>query len=182
MSFVRPGVIKLIKQYQEVIWGIAILVLGVVGIFTGGFISMVSLPVLLAGAAFIFLGARRARFRVLRAKAPISDGVVEMVERELTFFTSGIGATIAMDQVVKIEIETSDKGPDTQAMNWIFYQREAQPVRIPSGAVGGVEVFDALVAFPGADYEKVIAASKSVRNSRFLIWQDEDYISQRMLH
>ncbi|AML51205.1 MULTISPECIES: hypothetical protein [Falsihalocynthiibacter] len=182
MSFVRPEVLERLKQYQEVAWGIAAVVLGVIGFLAGGFITFISIPLLLAGAAFVFLGLRRARFRILRAKAPISDGVVEMVEQEVTFFSSGIGGTIAMDQVVKIEIQTIDKGPNTQAMHWIFYQRDGQPVRIPSGAVGAEGLFDALVAFPGADYEKVIAASQSTQNSRFLIWQDEGYISRRMLH
>lgn len=182
MSFIRAEVAQTIKQYQEAIWGLLAFVVGLFGLFAGGFISLISIPVLIGGTAIIYLGARRARFRTLRAKSPISDGVVEMVEQELTFFSSGIGATIAMEQVVKIEIETNDQGPYREDMFWIFYQRAERPVRIPSGAVGGDELFDALVAFPGASYEKVIEATQSTANNRFLIWQNTDYISERMLH
>lgn len=182
MSFIRTEVAQSIKQYQEVLWGLLAVVVGTIGVFTGGFISLISIPVLIAGAAIIYLGARRARFQALRAKSPISDGVVEMVEQELTFFSSGIGASIAMEQVVKIEIETNDKGPEFEDMYWVFYQRADPPVRIPSGAVGGDEVFDALVAFPGASYEKVIEATQSTTNQRFLIWQNTGYITERKLH
>ncbi|WP_380054903.1 hypothetical protein ACFE33_14570 [Falsihalocynthiibacter sp. SS001] len=182
MSFVRAEVVESIRRYQEALWGVAFFLIGSYGAFQGGFISLASIPVIVAGAAIAFLGARRARFRGLRAKAPMSDGVVEVVEHELTFFSSGIGAKIAVDQVVKIEIETNDLGPAEEDMFWVFYQRAAQPVRIPSGAVGGDDLFDALVAFPGADYERVIAATSSHTNNRFLVWQDDAYFSRRMLH
>lgn len=182
MGFVRAEVAQSVKQYQEALWGALAVCVGLAGALTGGFITLISIPVIIAGSAIIYLGTRRARYQSARAKSPISDGVVEVVEQELTFFSSGIGASIAMEQVVKIEIETNDQGPEREDMYWVFYQRSEPPVRIPSGAVGGDELFDALVAFPGASYEKVIEATQSTTNKRFLIWLSSTYITERKLH
>jgi hypothetical protein len=182
MSFIRPDVAKSIKRFQEVLWGALVVVIGLWAAYKGGFFAIISVPIFIVGFAMIYFGARRIRLMTLRGNTPMSEGVVDVVEREITFLTGGQGARIPMDNVVKIEIETNDLGPFEEDVFWMFYQKGGAPVSIPNGAVGSEQLIDALVEFPGADNKKVIEAMGSTANNRFLIWHNPSYPSPRMLH
>lgn len=174
MSFVRPEVRAAISRYSEVLWAIVALAAALWLLSLGGiFFSLLSLPFFAVAVAFGLYGSRRARFRSRQSSAPKAEGVVDLVEQELTFFTSGEGAKVALSEVSRIEIRTCDSSEGQEDMYWVISQKYAQQVEIPASAVGGDEVFDALVAFPGADYEKVIKASQYKGANRFLIWEDD---------
>ncbi|MCV6823195.1 MULTISPECIES: hypothetical protein [Halocynthiibacter] len=174
MSFVRPEVKLVLARYSEVIWAGAALVIALWLVWLGGILFvMLSLPFFAAALAFGLYGVRRARFHSRQSAAPKSEGVVDLIEQELTFFDSGYGAKIALSDVTRIEIRTCEPEDGEEDMFWIISQKRAPRVEIPASAVGGDEVFDALVAFPGADYENVITASQHKGAKRFLVWEDD---------
>lgn len=171
MAFIRPAVLEKFKRYEEALWGGAVLLTGLrMSVIGGWFFAILSIPLMIAGAVLIWWGIRRGQFRA-RHKDGSGTGVVDVTERRLTFFDIGAGASLSLEQVTRIEIETNDLGPKVEDLYWVFYQHGQAPTFIPSGAVGGDEMFDALVAFPGANYDKVIEASQSTQVARFLIWE-----------
>lgn len=174
MSFVRPEAKRAIQRYSEVIWASLALLIGLWFVTLGGILfGLLSLPIFATAVALGLSGIRRARFQSRQSSAPKSEGVVDLVEQELTFFNSGEGAKVALSDVTRIEIRTCAPVDGGEDMFWVISQKRAPRVEIPASAVGGDEVFDALVAFPGADYEKVIKASQFKGAMRFLIWEDD---------
>lgn len=173
MSVIRPEARATLWRWRDVIAGALVLSLGLYwGLGTGGILSWIGYAVTVFGMVIISTGLQRGRF--LRSGEARSTGVIELDERQLTYFGVGAGVVVPLGAVTKIEIETNDRGPMEDDIFWRFTmgaEGDSGLARIPASALGHEKLFDVLSAFPGADYEKVIAASGSTDKSRFLIWQ-----------
>lgn len=181
MSFIRPEARAAIWRWRDVLAGAPVLALGLYWAFgTGGILSWIGYAVSTFGVVMMFTGLQRGRF--LRSEGPRSTGVIELDERQLTYYGVGAGVIVPLGAVARIEIETNDRGPINDDAFWRFTLADLSVSRIPSSAVGSEKLFDALAAFPGADYEKVIAAAGSIENARFLIWEKSAMQKPRVLH
>ncbi len=183
MSFIRPEAAAFFARYSTAFWGLGVALVGLrFALASGVILPVLSIPIFGAAVVLIWWGVRRGQY-MARPRQRTSEGVVELTEHRLTFFDSGAGASLSLDAVNKIEIVTQkvtpvvdftpalEFTPRDEDMQWVFHQRGEKPVEIPSGAVGADEIFDALAAFPGANFDNVIAASQSVTANRFLIWE-----------
>ena len=181
MSFIRPEARAAIWRWRDVIAGALVLALGAYwGLGTGGLLRWVGFALMALGTVFVVTGLQRGRF--LRFGQAQSTGMIELDERQLTYFGVGAGVVVPLGTVTRIEIETNDRGPLEDDVFWRFTMGEGGIARIPATALGHEKLFDALSAFPGADYEKVIVASASVDNARFLIWQKSVRPAGQRLH
>lgn len=79
--------------------------------------------------------------------------------------------SFALNDVVKIEIETTGDGPFDEDLYWIFYLQSEAPVRMAGPVAMGQGIFDALEGFNGADIEASIQAASTVEPAVFLIWE-----------
>jgi len=79
--------------------------------------------------------------------------------------------SFALNDVVKIEIETTGDGPFDEDLYWIFHLNAEPPVRIAGPVAMGQGIFDALEGFDGADFEAAIQAAATVEPALFLIWE-----------
>jgi len=79
---------------------------------------------------------------------------------------------IPWQQVVKIEILTTDKGPWEEDVWWLFHLADVdEPIGIPQGAENNKDLFDVLEKyFTGADMEALFAGMVSVDNALFKVW------------
>jgi len=171
MSFVRPEVSRLAWQWRDVLKGAAVVVFGLwIILRTHGFLVWLGVAIILAGLMLAWTGVIRARFRVLRD----GPGVIEIDERQVTVFGPVDGGSFSLDEVRRIEIETTGKGALAPDMFWLFHLATGEVQRIAGSATGAELIFDELASFPGAAYENVIAASQSADQGRFLVWQKGD--------
>lgn len=181
MSFIRPEARAAIWRWRDVLAGTPVLILGLYWAFgTGGILSWIGYAVTVLGGVMLFTGLQRGRF--LGGLGRKSTGLIELDERQLTYFGVGEGVIVPLGAVARIEIETNDRGPIEDDAFWRFTLADYSVSRIPAAAVGSDKLFDALAAFPGADYEKVIAAAGCTENTRFLIWEKAAFGKPRVLH
>lgn len=181
MNFIRPEARVALWRWRDVIAGALVLALGLYwGLGSGGILRWIGYAITAAGVVFVATGLQRGRF--LRFGEAKTTGVIELDERQLTYYGVGAGVIVPLGAVSRIEIETNDRGPTEDDIFWRFTMGEGAIARIPASALGHEKLFDALSAFPGADYEKVIAASGSTDNARFLIWQKAVRPSVHRLH
>ncbi len=169
MSLVRPAARAAIWRWREVFVGAFVAALGVNWALGGiGLMRWIGWPVLVIGCALLITGLQRARVRPRSGGA----GVVELDEAQLTYFLPEGGVVVPLSLVTRIEIEALGDEAHGE-MRWIFTDRDGQEARIPASAVGAERLMDALAQFPGAHFQKVIAASAARKPENFVIWQEQ---------
>jgi hypothetical protein len=94
---------------------------------TYAFVSWLSLPVILTGAALIWTGVERLRFR----QGGGGTGVVEIDERRLSYFGPLTGGVIAMDDVTRLVLD-----PTGRPAHWVLSGVGGQSLSIPVDAEG----------------------------------------------
>jgi len=168
MNFIRPEVRALLWQWRDVLIGLAVFALGLwVFLRSFGVLAWLGAAAAIVGVLLVLTGAIRVRFRVPHG----GPGVVEIIERRMTYFGPEGGRSFSFDEVKKIEIETTEGGPSFDDLFWIFHLEGNPPVRIPASAAEGEEIIDALSAFSGVNSKNVVDACLTTSRERFLVWE-----------
>ncbi|WP_107496719.1 hypothetical protein [Thalassobius sp. I31.1] len=171
MSFIRPEVAAHFRRWRGVLEGVAFLLVGLwMFLRLYGAVKLVGALVFLVGLGLCWNAIRRAKLRQREG----GKGVIEVTERRFSWFTADGGTRFSLDDVVKIEIETNDRGPVEEDLFWYFTLFDGSRHEVAGSAAQGDTIFDLLATFPGVDYEKVIKASSSTICDHFLIWQKRD--------
>ncbi len=166
-GLIRPELLVTILRWREALIGLGVVALGLYGLLTTfGTLFYLSLLAIPAGIALIWEGVRRARF----PGGGQGPGVVEIDERQITYFGPGGGAAVSINALVRVEVVTRAAAPVGSDHVWVFHSTEAAPLVIPGDAVGADGLFDALTALPGVDYSQVTAAMAATGPDRFVIW------------
>ena len=170
MSFIRPEAREVLLRWRETLIGGAISLGAIWVIATDyGLRRWIAMVALLAGLALIWEGIRRARF-----PAPGGgSGVVEVDERQVTYFGPSGGGAVSIDQLALVRIRTTDEGPRATDLFWDFIEDSGTALTVPGDAENVSALFDALTALPGADYEAATKAATSTTNATFVIWGKE---------
>lgn len=172
---IRPEARKVLSDWREVIAGGVLIVMGCHWLVTGHTLQpAIGALLVLLGLALLWLGYRRVRF-------PAGDGgpgLVEVTERQITYLTAEGGGAVALDALIRVEVETGRAG-----LRWIFTVASGDRLIIPGSARGAEALFDALVPLPGINYEQAIQAARvpgslAQTPDTFLIWQSD----RRALH
>lgn len=168
MSFVRPEVLSALLKWRDAIVGSVLLAFGLYSAVTGLTVQRWTGYILIAlGAALLWEGVKRARF-----PAPGGGpGVVDVDERQITYFGPLGGGSVSIDELTRVEVRTTDLGPAVSDLFWDFTDSSGQVLTIPGDAENANLIFDALSALPGADYEAATRAAGSTERALFVIWQ-----------
>ncbi len=168
MSFIRPEAATALRRWREVLVG---LVVGLVGVWLitnrFGALNLIGWGLAVGGFAMLVAGVRHARFPAGTG----GTGIVELDERQLTYFSADIGGAVSLDDLLKVAIRTSDEGPLASDMFWEWTDATGQTLTIPSDAEGSDQIFDALSALSGVDYDAIMKASGDDSPNYFVIWQ-----------
>lgn len=168
MSLIRPEAAAFLKRWREaIIAGVILLGSLQAASTTTGLINGLSWVTALVGAALFIEGVRRARL----PQNGGGLGVVEVDERQITYFGPHGGGALSINELRRVKVRTTDMGPFTSDFFWEFTDASGQRLTIPGDAENASALFDALTVLPGADYEAVIKASTSTQNEDFLVWQ-----------
>lgn len=171
MSFIRPEAGDLLRTWRDVIIGVVVFALGLwFGTQSFGALALFGVALMITGVALGWAGWQRARIRISHG----GPGVIELTERQLSYFAAQGGVRFSLDDVIRVDIETTDGGPIADDLFWVFRLSDQSLWRIPGSADGAQVLIDMLAGFPGADYDAVIRASATTVPDRFLIWQKGD--------
>lgn len=168
MSFIRFEVREGLYRWREVIAGAVILALGLRFVLTSyGALFFIGIALALIGAAMVFTGIRRQRF----PKGGGGAGVVEVDERQVTYFGPEGGGAVSIDDLARITIRTTADGPWAEDLFWDLVETGGTRLVIPGGAENSGALFDAFSALPGIDWNAVTKASASTEDAVFIIWE-----------
>ncbi len=168
MSFIRPEVRANLWRWREVAFMVVIVLFCVRLIGRGWdmsspvYLTLGSVGTVLT-TGLLYVAIQRARFLQL----DIAPGVVEIVERRVSYLGPVEGYSLSLDALTRVEIRQSQfHGP-----MWELYHSEGPHVTIPTAARGADVLFDTLAALKGADLERMIEASTRPTQERYLIWE-----------
>lgn len=168
MSFVRPEVSAGFKRWREAIIGGVLILAGVhLAVFGLGIQRWMGAGMAVIGAMLVWEGVRRAKFPAPGGGA----GVVDVDERQITYFGPLGGGAISINELVRVNVRTSDLGPLAPDLYWDFFDGAGQSLTIPGDAEGVELIFDALSALEGVDYEAATKAAGTTENALFTIWR-----------
>jgi hypothetical protein len=104
--------------------------------------------------------------------------VVEVDERQITYFGPSDGGVISIDALSRIEVRTTEWGPFADDLFWVFEDVDGAILQIPASAEGADALFDAISALPGVAYDVLLTAMKSTDDANFVVWDN----AQKRLH
>jgi len=175
MSFVRPEAMAQVIRWRDVLVAAALAALGIWMFATKMGVPKVAGGLLiLVAVALAWTGIRRARF-VGKGDGP---GVVELDERQISYFGPLGGGSLAVDSLQRITIQTGldrDKQPQRY---WLLEGQNGDTLRIPASAKNAQALFDAVTALNGVNYDQAIKALQATQTDHFMVWQKD----KRRLH
>ncbi|MBT8424277.1 MAG: hypothetical protein KJO67_04825 [Silicimonas sp.] len=159
MSLIRPEVRAGLFRWREVLVGALALGLGLRLVATSfGAVFLIGCGLALAGAALIVAGVQRARFRSGGGGA----GVVDIDERQITYFGPFGGGAVAVDDLIEIGVDPS--------RSWLVRDSAGTHLLIPMNAEGAEALFDAFSALPGLPGARLVEAARSAPREYTIVW------------
>lgn len=163
MSFIRPQASAAILRWREVLVGLAVLATGAWWAFgLRGPLAWIGWVVMLAGAALVFAGIQRARFRST-GRGP---GIVRVTEGQIAYFGPLDGGAVALSEITRLSLLS-----DAKPAHWVLSQPGQPDLYIPLTAEGADALFDAFTSLPGIGTEKMLAAMRAPSRRLVVIWQ-----------
>lgn len=109
---------------------------------------------------------RRSQQPEARWTVAVRDGIVTITDE------AGTLATVALDRLSAIVIETNDRGPFEPDVWWLLFGPDGQLAgRYPQGAIGEQQALESLFALPGFDFAAMTKAMGSTDNAAFVVWR-----------
>lgn len=169
-EFLRPEARAALRRWAEPALWLAVVALGLRLFLVGGWFWQGAGVLLgVVGGALFLTALRSARMRL----GHDGPGVVEVDERQVTYFGPQTGGAVSIDALTRVEIETSAAGPGPTELWWLFHMPGQPPLRVPGDAAGAERLLDALAPLPGVDFDAAIRAAHSDEQALFVIWQQD---------
>lgn len=168
MSFIRPPVQEHFAKWREAYFVAGILITGCWMFLRGSatlnlVLQALGLIISLAGIVLLRTAIQRIRFRRSQ-KAP---GMVDVTEREISYFGPMHGKTVSLESLSKIELRESE----AYAAIWVLHHTEGDPMIVPTTAKGSERLFDAFTSLSGVKMDALVAAVNQVPVHSQVIWE-----------
>lgn len=163
MTFFRPEAQAELWRWRECILGGGLLLFGLWLVLGPGLLLAVpGYALILAGAAAVWLGIQRARFRGADGGA----GAVQVDEGQITYFGPLTGGTVALREMDQLSLERA-----MFPAHWRLDQPGQAPLLIPVNAAGSEALFDAFASLPGLKTERMLTELHATRHQAVVIWR-----------
>ncbi len=167
MSFIRPEVRDLLQRWSEVIASAVIMLVGLWFLFTDQWIWQgLGIFIAVVGAILGFAAWRRTRFASLTA----GPGLVEVDERQISYFAPYEGGVVSIDMLARITAVAPVKGGGPDDLTWVLEEDGGVTLTIPNAAAGAQDLFDAFAALTDVDYSNAQRALEDRSGDSFVIW------------
>ncbi len=164
-DLLRPEIRNWLSRWREVLTGAAVAILGLWSVTqTFGVVRWMSIAIVLIGAAVIWTGVQRIRFRHGGGGA----GVVQIDERRLMYFGPLTGGTIDMDDLTRLVLD-----PSGHPAHWVLSGVGGQTLAIPVNAEGADALFDLFAALPGIQTERMLDVLARTPGAQVTIWKSD---------
>ena len=165
-DFLRPEARAALNRWREAVIGLCIMAVSLQFAWgaSGGRRGL-AFAVALVGLAILVEGIRRARL----PRDGGGAGVVEIDERQITYFGPDGGGAVSVEGLRRIEARPTGKG----RFLWVFHGETGTSLAVPSNAEGALRIFDALSVLRGLDIDAVIAASQARGHHVHVVWERE---------
>lgn len=163
MGFFRPEATAFLWRWREVALGIAVLALGcwwLVG--PAGLLVIPALALIAGGAALIWVGTQRARFRGPGGGV----GAVEVDEGQITYLGPLNGGAVSLRELERLSLDATGK-----PAHWRLDQPGQETLLIPVNAAGSEALFDAFATLPGLQTERMLAELRGKSPQAVVIWE-----------
>ena len=157
----RPEASAAIARWREALIGGAVALLGIYWASGTGLLKWIGFFLVFAGGALVLAGIQRARFRM----AGVGPGVVQVDERQVTYFGPLDGGAVAIGDIQTLTLDTSSVPPV-----WVLSQPGQGDLHIPVNAEGSDALFDAFAALPGIRTEHMLAQLEQKPDHPVVIW------------
>ena len=162
MSFIRPELAAAALRWREALVGGVICALALWAWVAGlGVVHWLSVPLAVAGAALVWVGVQRGRFR----GPDDGPGVVQVTEAQLAYFGPLEGGVVAIDALDAIVLD-----PTGVPQHWVLHQADAEPLHIPVTARGADALLDAFAQLPGFRLEPVLRRLEHPGDQPLQVW------------
>ncbi|WP_299352560.1 hypothetical protein [uncultured Shimia sp.] len=161
MNFIRPEARAVLWRWREVLISLPVLALGMAWATGFGLLKWVGMVVVIAGLALALAGWQRARFRGRQG----GPGVVQVDERQITYFGPLDGGAVAIDELSGVSLDSRSAPPV-----WVLRQPGQPELHIPVNAAGTDALFDAFAALPGIRTEHMLAQLSKKPDHPVVIW------------
>jgi len=173
---IRPDAQKALRRWRDALVGAAVVGLGLYWVFFtgGGLLHWIGYAVALGGAALLYAGIQRARFR----QGGDGPGVVQINERRIGYFGPLSGGIVDLDELEALSLDRGEKPP-----HWVLVQKGQPPLHIPLTASGAEALFDAFATLPGIRTEHMLREMREPGRDIVVIWRSVARVnSVRRLH
>ncbi|WP_298837821.1 hypothetical protein [uncultured Roseobacter sp.] len=166
---IRPEARETLWRWREVLAGMAAALLGLWWLAgPGRLLVLPAIALLVAGAALIWIGVQRARFRTVGA----GPGSVDVDEGQVTYFGPLTGGTVALREMRRLALDGT-----VFPAHWRLEQPGQPALMIPVNAEGADMLFDAFATLPGLRTAQLLRALEHPANDQIVIWQRDVAIS-----
>lgn len=164
---IRPEVTALMRRYLEAIIGTLAALFGFY-LLTRSFILWqgIGLLLIVVGCVIAVTSIRRLSLR----SDSVGPGVVEVNERQISYFAPSLGGTISINQLVRISLVSAKGGAWSDEMQWLLEGEDGATLSIPNAATGTEKLYDAFSALPGVDYSAIKRALTGKPYDACVIW------------
>jgi hypothetical protein len=163
MNLFRPAARATLWRWREVISGAAILAFGIWwAMVTFSPVRWLAVVILVTGAAIVWTGVQRLRFRQGGGGA----GVVQVVERRLAYWGPLTGGIMDMDDLARLSLD-----PTGRPMHWVLVPHRGEVLHIPVNAEGADVLFDLFSALPGIRTQQMLDLMAHPRGDPVTLWE-----------
>ncbi len=161
---IRPEAKAQLLKWREVLIGLVALATGLWWILgPGQLLILPSVFLIAAGAALVWIGVQRARFR----ETGLGPGAVRVDEGQIIYFGPLTGGAVALRELESVILD-----PTLHPTHWRLSQPGQPELLIPVNATGADKLFDAFATLPGLKMEQVLQAKSGGGKDPIVIWQE----------
>nr|WP_319947563.1 hypothetical protein [uncultured Shimia sp.] len=161
MKFIRPEAQAMLMQWRETLLGGLVMVLGLYWSSGFGILKWLGFATIPVAILLMIMGLQRARFRAGQG----GPGVVQVDERQITYFGPLNGGAVAVDEMTGLSLDAGSVPPV-----WVLRQPGQPDLQIPVNAEGADALFDAFASLEGIRTEHMLAQLKAKPDHPVVIW------------
>ncbi|MEP2641827.1 hypothetical protein [Roseobacter sp.] len=163
MGMIRPEARAQLMRWREALAGGACVALGAWWLIgPGRLLVLPAVALMVAGAALIWVGVQRARFR----SSGQGPGTIRVDEGQITYFGPLTGGVVALRE---LRVLALDRGQ--HPAHWRLTQNGQPDLLIPVNADGADALFDAFATLPGLRTQRMLQALQGTGGHIIVIWQ-----------
>lgn len=169
MPVFRPEALQTLRRWREpaiiaVLFLFAVRLLWLAYVQSSVISGLIGLAVVGVVGSLLYVAYLRARLR----RSVAGPGIVEVREREITYFAPDGGGSVDLDTVRRIQLST--RPTDMGDRNWILWHAGGS-LTIPVAADGAEALIETFAALPHLGYEKILQAMEADTAEIFTIWK-----------